>query len=700
MKLLNNKALTKKLFVLGIDGLDPRFTKRLLNEGKMPNVKKLMEKGACREDLMMLGANPTMTPPLWATLATGTYPMTHGIIDYNMAMPDARDISYGAFSSRFLKAEPIWNVTAQSGKKTLVLHWPGGSFPPTIDSENLISIDGSSPGSCCAWANGIGADTLFVASVKAAKPSFAQSAVKISDIEGDEELQNGNALALNFGVTEEAKNRKKHYKQVYEEMLSIEGYKPHGSMLHDGLLFDEDHGLNWTLADSAVDCSISPISNAENWDIEIPEDAKEFLLLSNNARNKKYGLILKNTAGIYDKVAIYNSKSDSNPVVVLENDIFTGFYDVYKKKESNEKVHCNMRVLKIAEDGSYVRIWRSPLMSCENDAVWYPKSVFNEIMEQVGPLHASSSVSGNDKDLIMKCCHPQWEQAAKWQSDSIHYFIQKYGVEVIFSHFHNIDMQNHNYLKYMKNRDTSRYDESEVLKFAEATYKLTDDYVGSFLHLIDEGWTIFLLSDHGLLCAEEVPHALGENSGVNVDPLRGFGYTVLKVDENGNEIPEIDWTKTTAIQVGSNSIYLNVKGRDPYGIIAPEDKYEVEEKIITDLYGYKDAKTGHRIVTMALRNKDAVLLGLGGPLGADIIIFRHETYLNDHGPGLSTSHGYNDTSLSPLFIAAGPGIKQNFKTSRWIREVDVAPTISVLLGVNIPKDCEGAPVYQILEEVF
>ena len=57
-----------------------------------------------------------------------------------------------------------------------------------------------------------------------------------------------------------------------------------------------------------------------------------------------------------------------------------------------------------------------------------------------------------------------------------------------------------------------------------------------------------------------------------------------------------------------------------------------------------------------------------------------------------------NTSLSPIFIAAGAGIKPGFKTTRVIREVDVAPTVSALLGVPYPAECEGAPVYQILTD--
>ena len=157
-------------------------------------------------------------------------------------------------------------------------------------------------------------------------------------------------------------------------------------------------------------------------------------------------------------------------------------------------------------------------------------------------------------------------------------------------------------------------------------------------------------------------------------------------------------TKTKAIMTRSNSIYINVKGRDKYGIVAPEDKYELEEEIITNLYSLKHERTGKRMIALALHNKDAVLLGLGGPMGADIVFFIHESYVEDHGPGLSTAWGYNDTSLSPIFIAAGQGIKENFRTTRYIREVDLAPTAAVLLGVEIPAECEGAPAYQIFTE--
>ena len=110
--MLREKGLTQKLLLLGIDGMDPRFTRRLVDEGKMPNTKKFIEKGAARQDLMLLGAIPTITPPMWATLATGAYPMTHGIMDFNLSAPDAADVTIGYFFSNFLSSEDhrVWDV--------------------------------------------------------------------------------------------------------------------------------------------------------------------------------------------------------------------------------------------------------------------------------------------------------------------------------------------------------------------------------------------------------------------------------------------------------------------------------------------------------------------------------------------------------------------------------------------------------------
>lgn len=226
-------------------------------------------------------------------------------------------------------------------------------------------------------------------------------------------------------------------------------------------------------------------------------------------------------------------------------------------------------------------------------------------------------------------------------------------------------------------------------------YKQSDRYIGEFIHLLDEGWTILLVSDHAQVCPEHDVPLLGDGSGVNIRIMQELGYTELMHDENGTELPEIDWSKTRA-----NDIYINLKGRNTHGIVDPADKYELEEEIITALYGYRDKETGKRIVAVALQNKDGVLLNYGGPECGDIVYWLAEGYNYDHVDSLSTTYGHGGTSVSPIFIAAGTGIKAGYETNRIIRQGDVAPTMVVLGGARVPRDCEGAPIYQILTEEY
>lgn len=413
-------------------------------------------------------------------------------------------------------------------------------------------------------------------------------------------------------------------------------------------------------------------------------------------------LMLKNEQGVYDRIAIYGSKQAPQPFGIVEKDVYTpNVPGVIPKKEGGvENVVRNMRILDLAEDGSFLRMWYSNAFSADDNSVWYPTWIFDKIKANFGPPCATGQIGDGDLDIINKCNLEQWKQAAKWQADSINYMIHNEGVEVVFSHFHGPDMSGHTYMRTLKNRDTSTKDEKEIYQCAIGTHEMTDEYIGEFLPLLEEGWSIILFSDHSLVCPnEDYMPGIGDNYGINTKTLCDLGYTVMQKDENGKDIPAIDWEKTVAVQQRSNSIFINLKGRDRFGIVDPADKYELEEKIITDLYSLKDPETGHRIISLALHQKDANLLGLGGDYtSGDIIFFVHESFVRDHGESLSTAEGYAGTSVGPIFVAAGAGIKKGFEMKLFPREVDVTPTAAVLLGVRMPAEAEGCPVYSILSE--
>ena len=673
------KAAAEKILLLGVDGMDPRLTRKYVDEGKLPHVKKLIERGACREDLVLLGAQPTVTPPMWTTLATGAYPMTHGITCFFRQSPMELDTMEYNLNSRLCKAEQLWNVFAESGKKTLVWHWPGSSWPPTSDSPNLLVVDGTSPGSIGMGNCQIECEFLLVANEAIKEltllPKAASSASApcvIEDVEVIEDKQVLDVAASSTAAT-----------TTTIIMSDQEGSGPYTG--------------------SPFDVVKSPIKAASGW-AAAPETAKEFTLLLGGGLLRRPCLILANDRGQYDQIAVYKSKKDAAPIVTLPiGKMVSQIVDEGLKKDQKYLCNRNMELLELAEEGSNKKLNISAAMDIENDAVWHPKEIMHKIYQNVGYLPPTSQLGGQDKVLINECMLNCWYVAADWQADSLNYMIEHEGVEVIFSHFHAIDLQEHIFIRYMSDKKrgnwTNKLPPEDFQKFMEDIYIQTDYYLGKMMHLLDEGWAIVLFSDHGQVCPAHVPPMLGDMAGVNLRVMEELGYTYLKRDAEGNELREIDWERTKAVANRGNHIYINVKGRWPHGIVEPEDQYEVEEQLMTDLYGYKDKVTGKRIVAMALRNRDAALLGLSGPECGDIVYWTAEGYNYDHCDSLSTTWGDADTSVSPIFIAAGPGIKPGY-TERVIRQVDFAPTIAVLGGVRMPAQCEGAPAYQILQEEF
>ena len=305
---------------------------------------------------------------------------------------------------------------------------------------------------------------------------------------------------------------------------------------------------------------------------------------------------------------------------------------------------------------------------------------------------------------MQACMLESWDCVVDWYTDTFDYMIENEGIEVIFSHLHSVDFVEHTFIRYMGDNPGgigfSDHAPEVYDGLMRNLYKQVDRYVGKMMHYLDEGWTIIVTSDHAQVGGTYMPPAVGDMSGVNTGLMQELGYTVLATDENGKDLAKIDWSKTRAIQSMGNDIFINLKGRDPYGIVDPADQYELEEQIMTDLYGYKHPVTGKRVVALALRNKDAVHFGYGGPHCGDICYFVAEGYNIDHADGLSTAYGENETSLSPIFVAAGPGFKEGFVTDRIIRQIDVAPTVATLMNVRMPAQCEGAPVYQIFDTEF
>lgn len=106
-------------------------------EGKMPNLKKLMEMGSygyCKP------VYPGHTPVNFATLFTGCYPEVHGVADGPMhteGNPLTRP-SVAGFSSTAKKVEPIWVTLEGQGRTVALLSIPGSTPPELSQGYTMV----------------------------------------------------------------------------------------------------------------------------------------------------------------------------------------------------------------------------------------------------------------------------------------------------------------------------------------------------------------------------------------------------------------------------------------------------------------------------------------------------------------------------------------------------------------------------------
>lgn len=280
-------AEKRKILVLGVDGMDPSLTRKYLAKGMLPNIRKYIERGACREDLVMLGAMPTVTPPMWTTLATGAYPATHGITDFWNQDLEHLDTLVYAFDSRKCKAEQLWNVFAEEGRRTLVWHWPGSSWPPSLDSEYLHVVDGTSPpiiqygNAIVDWEKNIIADETIdgLSYQPKAKTESNGAGCIITDLDVED---------------------------AEEQDLDIADASVGNQPVTNIMLSHEEGEL--ALEAMVPDLVQSPIRPAEGWDFDTT-GAKEFAIILSSGLIKRYCLLQPNDKGLFDKLAIYRSKN-------------------------------------------------------------------------------------------------------------------------------------------------------------------------------------------------------------------------------------------------------------------------------------------------------------------------------------------------------------------------------------------------------
>jgi predicted AlkP superfamily phosphohydrolase/phosphomutase len=129
---LNKKR--NKVILIGLDGASWKIILPMIKEGRLPNIKRLMDNGCW-------GKLGTITPPvseiIWTTIATGKTPQVHGIDDNIVEDPDTGEMVPP--TSNLRKAKAIWNILSDYQKKVGVVgyrvSWPAEKINGVMISD-------------------------------------------------------------------------------------------------------------------------------------------------------------------------------------------------------------------------------------------------------------------------------------------------------------------------------------------------------------------------------------------------------------------------------------------------------------------------------------------------------------------------------------------------------------------------------------
>ena len=164
---------------------------------------------------------------------------------------------------------------------------------------------------------------------------------------------------------------------------------------------------------------------------------------------------------------------------------------------------------------------------------------------------------------------------------------------------------------------------------------------------------------------------------------------------------EIDWEHTEAFCHGTNSIRINLKGRDRQGSVTPERYAEVVQRLKDRLSEVTDPE-GNRVI-QRVAHRSELYSGPETDMAADVLIADHDDsiwfyYSEGAVPdSIFEPSGWASGNHKPdgLFLAVGPDIQQG-KPIAGANIVDILPTLFAGMNMPIPDDVDGT----ILREVF
>ena len=282
------------------------------------------------------------------------------------------------------------------------------------------------------------------------------------------------------------------------------------------------------------------------------------------------------------------------------------------------------------------------------------------------------------------------------------YELKRFDRGVFYCYFEYPDIVQHMYWRFIDPKHPLYDAEAppHLKGMIEDCYRKMDHIVGVALDASHEGDVLIVLSDHGFTTFRRAAH---------VDSwLREHGYLVLQggAQEGGPLFQDVDWSRTRAYALGFGGIYVNTRGREPQGIVAPDENREaLKREIAEKLKDWLDPETGTPIVRAVYLNQD-IFKGPEAHLAPDLYIGFNtgygaswQTALGASPKGLVENNlkKWGGTHLVDPSLVPGVLFSNRRVTVSEPTLYDLAPTVLRFMGFNETRlsaeDLDGRPLF-------
>ncbi len=170
-------------------------------------------------------------------------------------------------------------------------------------------------------------------------------------------------------------------------------------------------------------------------------------------------------------------------------------------------------------------------------------------------------------------------------------------------------------------------------------------------------------------------------------------------------LDDVDWSRTRVYSQGNlGQLYLNLKGREPEGIVSPEEADGLIKELIAKLHNLEDPRTHKRIFNEVYAGYE-IYSGDAATSAPDVVFLDEKMIYAAHrmfelgSNRLVTKHPIysGNHKMDGIMFLTGRDVKPvDAPLNKRINLIDLAPTILYYLGSPVPRDMDGS----VLEELF